>query len=669
MANKGGNTSGMRRFRKIVSVTVSFAALIAFVITAPGTLPGLVVGKTRSSNSALPSVGAAGTSMEGIRNKLKPEGPDLLITDNSVRRMEFTSRGLRYLPKKRAKLMSDQKFDFELKSISSGSLFYLADADRKNSPPVKEGNVVFYPRPLGITEVYQALDSGVEQLFILEQNLNPPGKNFLITGEVTTNLRAESPRLRSSRGITFYSGNAPVIRYGAAKVIDAMNRELRAELELEGNQLSIVIDSAWLRQAAYPVTVDPLIGPLVQISEARPHCSYPVMAVDTRQNRYLVAWEEHVGDDMEIMGQFIDDDGSPSAGRPRPFSISTNPAGEDFSPSVAFDPISERFLVVWEERAHAAAQSAVLDSNIKGRFVGERGTHVVGARTEPLLSISSARGLVEAPDVAVGAAVGDASRFLVVYLKTTGVGSEANVYGQMLNPDGSTCGDPILIGGPSGVEERFHPSVAFGAPEIAEYFSVVYRTSDHMLRMARLAPECGSSAEAELILDAEVSDGPPDQDAVRTDVRPTVAYNAVGEWWWVNWIDYSARLGTVLRWNKLPSFSLAGRDDLTTLLGPYRFVKGMSVTSSIQSQSPDLVVALAVAKTPSSGFKLLLFQLDYWATHFHTTFQPSSPSRAGLNDWYPVVRASCVRDDYFVVWQRGLSNGQTDIVGQSYATW
>jgi hypothetical protein len=602
--------------------------------------------------------------MERIRNEVKVEGPDLLVAENPVRRLEFTSQGLRYIPKQRTDLTPDPSFHFELKAIRSGSVFYYpGEADRSSLRPVKEGPEVSYHRGLGITEVYQALDSGVEQLFILEQNLNPAGENVLITGQVLTELRPESPKLRTSRGIIFYSGDQPVVRYGAATVIDALGRELRAELALDGDQLSIVIESAWLQQAAYPVIVDPFIGPLAPVAAAGLHRGQPAMAADSRQNRYLVVWEQPVEDDFEIMGQFIDVDGKPSACHPDPFSISLNPAGRDFSPAVTYDPISQQFLVVWEEQGPALPESNTFDYNIKGRFVGGPVGCAEVTPSSPPLQISDASGLVErAPDVAVGGASDASSRFLVVFLQASAEAQEANVYGQRLNPDGSMCGDPVLIGGSGGFETRFHPSVAFGELDRAESFAIVYRSSDRALRMARLAPSCGSLVSNQRIIDWAVADDPLRPAA--TDVRPTIAYNPIGRHWLVNWIDYSPRLGAVLQWMEL---WLGGFVDwqytYTTLLGAFRSVRGLSISAS--TRSPDFVVTLAV--TNGAGrFDIVLFHLKYRYDYFSTSFQRNSLPEGDWNAGYPVVRSNPEREDFFVVWQRELPGGFSDIVGQSY---
>lgn len=626
-------------------------------------LPTVSQSETASTQPAWRSVAAASSRMERIRNEAKVVGPDLIVAENSVRSLEFTSHGLRYIPKQRAELQPDLSFHFQLKAIRSGQEFYLDEADRNSTRPVTAGNEIAYPRGRGITEVYQALDSGVEQLFVLEQNLHPAGESLFITGEVMTGLTPESPTLRTSRGIIFYAGDNPIVRYGAATAIDALGRQWRAELELDGDQLSIILDSAWLRQAAYPVIVDPFIGPLAQVAAAGPHRWYPAMASDTRQNRHLVVWEQPVEDDFEIMGQLIDADGKPSACHPDPFSVSLNPAGRDFSPAVTYDPTSQRFLVVWEEQSQAILGSGTFDYTIRGRFVGGPDGCAMVTPTGQPLQISDAGGLVErAPDVAVGVVSDVASYFLIVFLQASAEAEEATVSGQRLNQDGSRCGDAVLIGGPSGLETRFHPSVAFGEAGVAEFFSVVYQSSDRLLQVAKLTPTCGSLVQNQVVLDV-VADPPSDERAA-TDVRPTIAYSRLGRRWLINWIDYSPSFGAVLLWSELSASSLSSQSRFKTLLGQFRYVRGLSVTST--TQAPDFVVTLAVGRSRFGGFDIFLFHLQYRFDFFNASFRRETLPGGDLNDWYPVVGSSPVRDDYFVVWQRELPDDASDIVGQSY---
>jgi hypothetical protein len=76
---------------------------------------------------------------------------------------------------------------------------------------------------------------------------------------------------------------------------------------------------------------------------------------------------------------------------------------------------------------------------------------------------------------------------------------------------------------------------------------------------------------------------------------------------------------------------------------------------------------MVLAVTNRAGeFEIVLYHLKYRYDFFSTSFQRDSISGGDWNAGYPVVRSNPERENYFVVWQRELSNGFSDIVGQSY---
>ncbi len=203
-----------------------------------------------------------------VQNEVKSEAPDFFVADNSARRVEFTPGGLRYLPKAESGLRAEFAFHYRLQSITSGRESYFVGAHQQTILPVSASDEVFYSHPMDILEKYRALDAGLEQFFIFAREFNPTGVDLVITGEVATDLRAESPT--RDGGITFYSRGEPILRYGPVKVTDAARRETRGELRQKGNHLSITIDSRWLKEAAYPVMVNPAISLLLPVTTIAP---------------------------------------------------------------------------------------------------------------------------------------------------------------------------------------------------------------------------------------------------------------------------------------------------------------------------------------------------------------------------------------------------------------
>ena len=122
--------------------------------------------------------------------------------------------------------------------------------------------------------------------------------------------------------------------------------------------------------------------------------------------------------------------------------------------------------------------------------------------------------------------------------------------------------------------------------------------------------------------------------------------------------------GAVLQWMEVLATRLLWRNTFTTLLGPFRYVRGLSLTSS--PHSPDFVAALAVGVSPRAGFDIFIFQLQYRIDFFSATLRRDTRAGGSWNDWYPIITVSSRPGDYFVVWPRNLPDGTSDMVGQSY---
>lgn len=587
------------------------------------------------------------------RTTLSLRAPDRIVAENSTLMLEFSSGGFRYVPGPN----SVRDFHFWLEAISAGN--FLLRVDRKTPPRVTGENEVSYPRGFGVTEVYSVFGNGVEQLFFLERNLNPTASALIISGRILTGLRGQVTT--TTGGMTFYGDGRPVLHYSPVTVIDAKGRALRAEMTFTGTHLNIIIDGVWLREATYPVVVDPFIGPVTPIVATPSAAGHPVMASDTDHDRYLVVWEQETSGDSEIMGQLVDANGNPAACHPDPFPISRQPRARNTSPAIVYDPSRRRFLVVWEQWS---GDSEAVTSRIKGRFVGSLDDCASLTPVESPLELTRRDARARAPDLAVGVLPDGTTRFLVVFLKQRTDG-EADVFGQILTADGALSEDPMYIGGPTGLAPRFHPSVAFGEVGRAEFFSVVYRASDRVLRIARVTLGGNSQPVAQqLIVDPVVNDDPADGGPLATDVRPVIAYSRLGHRWMVSWVDYSPRFGAVLQWMEVLATSFLWQSTFTTLLGPFRYVRGVSLTSS--PHSPDFVAALAVGVNPRTGFDIFVFQLQYRIDFFSATLRRDALAGGRGDDWYPTIAVSSRPEDYFVVWQRNLPDGTSDIVGQSY---
>lgn len=105
-------------------------------------------------------------------------------------------------------------------------------------------------------EVYDVRENGVEQSFVLATRPTEPG--FHIRGRIATDLHAE-PRAALHAPLTFTdTAGEAVVRYGEAFAIDANGDRIAVPSSYDGTSISLHVPDAWLAQACYPVTIDPL---------------------------------------------------------------------------------------------------------------------------------------------------------------------------------------------------------------------------------------------------------------------------------------------------------------------------------------------------------------------------------------------------------------------------
>jgi hypothetical protein len=109
----------------------------------------------------------------------------------------------------------------------------------------------------------------------------------------------------------------------------------------------------------------PLTGDIRVTSARRPQ-SNPAAAFDTVNDRLLVLWADwRDAEDMDsdIYGRLLNFDGTPYG---EDFRIAALDHVSQKTPNLAFDPVRQRFLVVWKDSRHPKEK-------IYGRFVGADG--------------------------------------------------------------------------------------------------------------------------------------------------------------------------------------------------------------------------------------------------------------------------------------------------------
>ena len=147
----------------------------------------------------------------------------------------------------------------------------------------------------GVVEAYDLRADGLEQTFVFAtMPAMPAGDDYRIDGAITSPLRA-APRRPAHAPIAFVDdAGEQIVSYGAAIAIDAYDRHLPLTTSFDGERMSIHVPTDWLRQAAYPVVVDPLLARVTVVGGSPVSAHSVQTAVDDDNDRMVVAYTRAV---------------------------------------------------------------------------------------------------------------------------------------------------------------------------------------------------------------------------------------------------------------------------------------------------------------------------------------------------------------------------------------
>jgi len=255
------------------------------------------------------------------------------------------------------------------------------------------------------------------------------------------------------------------------------------------------------------------MGPEIPISTATDYQEIPSVAYDPVSQRFLVVWMDYrSGTSYDIYVQLI----SPT-GTLIKWNIPISTAVDDQEwPSVAYDPVAQRFLVTWSDYRSGT------DYDIYGQLVSPTGTLIGGEFT-----ISTAADWQYGTSIAYDSV---AQRFLVAWADFRS-GAEYDIYGQIVSPTGTLIGENFTIS--TAADWQTFPSIGFDP--VAQRFLVAwtdYRSGTEYDIYGQIV-----SADGTLIGgDIPISTAVDDQDVL------SLAYDPVFQRFLVVWMDY--RSGT-----------------------------------------------------------------------------------------------------------------------------
>ncbi len=192
----------------------------------------------------------------------------------------------------------------------------------------------------------------------------------------------------------------------------------------------------------------------------------PSVAFDNINQRFLVVWYDYRNfSNYDIYGQLINANGTLyNTASNVNFAISDEATNSQYTPSVAYDNINQRFLVVWEDYRSG------INNDIYGQVVNADGTlygtvsnvnfpvsdETTNWQNEPLVSFDNIN-----------------QRFLVVW--TDSRNSTSDIYGQLINADGTVYNTASNVNFPVSDETtnyQYTPSVTYD--NINQRFLVVW---------------------------------------------------------------------------------------------------------------------------------------------------------------------------------------------------
>jgi hypothetical protein len=225
-------------------------------------------------------------------------------------------------------------------------LYAFADEAREGVEPVLDGHTITFAHG-NATERYEVRPEGLE--LSITYAARPA-----TTGDLVVKLRVEAAMKAESAAdgaLVWRLPGSGGVRLGGVTGVDAQGRRCAGELRHNGGEVEMRLPQAFVDGATWPVTLDPLIGTVVE-SLPNQDCDFPDVAYDPFTDSYCVVFTLYFGSNQSgVVGSV-----HRRSDLARQYAFQVNQQGNQDQIRVASIGGSAVFLLVWVNVANNAAE-------------------------------------------------------------------------------------------------------------------------------------------------------------------------------------------------------------------------------------------------------------------------------------------------------------------------
>ena len=239
------------------------------------------------------------TSLAAVENSFTPDTGGYNLRLNNCR-ARIDAGGLSYYQG----LSNEPALRCSLKSISLGGIKVIPASASKLTA---QHNVIRRCFDAGFSESYTARPDGVEQCWIIDSR--PSSGGIVVESDLHCDCK---PVLRGDEWEFLDNRGRPILRYGAATVIDNKGKTFHCMPVIRNSKLTISVPASFIGSAEFPIVVDPVVGPAIPMCPTFDPAPNNQMGIQIAASPYgyLAVWQDTRGGTSDIFGCRLDSSGN-----------------------------------------------------------------------------------------------------------------------------------------------------------------------------------------------------------------------------------------------------------------------------------------------------------------------------------------------------------------------